>query len=101
MMVRSDNRGRGVGSALLQACVEWAREHGAHKVTLSVFPHNEPAIALYRKFGFEVEGRLVRQWRRRSGELWDLIPMGLALDTTAATPPFDAQPGRPPRTGAP
>jgi RimJ/RimL family protein N-acetyltransferase len=44
-----------------------------------VFPHNERAIALYRKFGFVEEGRRVKQIRRASGEIWDSIMMGLQL----------------------
>lgn len=80
MMVRDGHRGQGIGSALMDACIEWAREAGAHKVALQVWPHNEAALALYRKYGFEIEGRLVRHYRRRNGELWDAIPMGLLLD---------------------
>ena len=80
MAVRDGHRGTGVGSALLDACIGWSRDHHAHKVTLSVFPHNERAIALYDRFGFRPEGRLVRHWRRRNRELWDVIPMGLHLD---------------------
>jgi len=72
-------RGRGVGSALLAEAIEWARERGLHKLSLSVFPHNAAAIALYRKFGFVQEGRRVKQCRRANGELWDLIEMGLLL----------------------
>jgi hypothetical protein len=34
---------------------DWARERGLHKLSLSVFAHNVPAIALYRKFGFVEE----------------------------------------------
>ena len=83
MMVRSGHRGRGIGSALTGACVAWCREHGAHKVTLEVWPHNERAIALSRTFGFREEGRFLRHHRRRNGELWDSIPMGLVLDTTS------------------
>jgi RimJ/RimL family protein N-acetyltransferase len=79
MMVAADGRGRGVGSALLQAAIEWARGHGAHKVALQVWPHNEAAIALYRKFGFEEEGHLQRHYRRQNGELWGALIMGLAL----------------------
>jgi RimJ/RimL family protein N-acetyltransferase len=79
MMVTREWRGRGVGSALVAAAIAWSREQGLHKLTLSVFPHNEPAIALYRKFGFVEEGRRVKQIRRSSGELWDLIEMGLHL----------------------
>ena len=79
MMVAASWRGRGVGSALVAASIEWARSHGLHKLALSVFPHNSAAIALYRKFGFVEEGRLVRHVRRADGQLWDLIEMGLHL----------------------
>jgi RimJ/RimL family protein N-acetyltransferase len=79
MMVARDWRGRGVGSALVAAAIEWGREHGLHKLTLSVFPHNEAAIGLYRKFGFVEEGRREKQIRRANGEIWDLIEMGLQL----------------------
>ena len=79
MLVARDWRGRGVGSALVEAAIDWAREQSLHKLSLSVFPHNEAAIALYRKFEFEVEGRHPKQIRRANGELWDLIDMGLLL----------------------
>jgi len=79
MAVARDWRGRGVGSALLATAIEWARERGLHKLTLSVFPHNAAAIALYRKFGFVEEGRRVKQYRRATGELWDAVEMGLLL----------------------
>jgi RimJ/RimL family protein N-acetyltransferase len=79
MAVARTSRGRGVGSALLQTAVQWAREQGLHKLSLSVFPHNSAAIALYRKFGFVEEGRRVKHYRRTSGELWDSIEMGLLL----------------------
>jgi [ribosomal protein S18]-alanine N-acetyltransferase len=79
MLVDCDWRGRGVGSALVQAAVGWARGQGLHKLCLEVFAHNTAAIALYRKSGFVEEGRRVKQYRRASGELWDSIIMGLAL----------------------
>jgi ribosomal protein S18 acetylase RimI-like enzyme len=79
MAVARPWRGLGVGSGLLGASIEWARDHGLHKLSLSVFPHNAAAIALYRKFGFVEEGRRVKQYRRASGELWDAIEMGLLL----------------------
>lgn len=79
MAVAKEWRGRGVGSALVAAAIEWAREHGLHKLCLSVFPHNAAAIALYCKHGFVEEGRRVKQYRRESGELWDAIEMGLLL----------------------
>ena len=79
MAVAREWRGRGVGSALLAAAIEWAREQDMHKLSLSVFPHNAAAIALYRKFGFVEEGRRVKQFRRANGELWDALDMGLLL----------------------
>jgi RimJ/RimL family protein N-acetyltransferase len=80
MLVAAGWRGRGVGAALLAEGIERARAAGAHKVALQVWPHNTAAIALYERFGFEREGYLRRHYRRRSGELWDAIAMGLRLD---------------------
>jgi ribosomal protein S18 acetylase RimI-like enzyme len=79
MLVDRDWRDRGVGSALVAAAIEWASEQGLHKLSLSVFAHNERALAVYRKFGFEVEGRRSKHIRRANGELWDPIDMGLLL----------------------
>ena len=80
MLVAAGWRQRGVGSALLRAGIDRARQAGAHKIALQVWPHNRAAIALYERFGFQREGRLRRHYRRRSGELWDAIVMGLPLE---------------------
>jgi RimJ/RimL family protein N-acetyltransferase len=80
MLVAAAWRRRGVGSALLRAGIDWAREVGAHKVALQVWPHNQAAISLYERFGFEREGLLRRHYRRRNGELWDAVVMGLPLE---------------------
>jgi RimJ/RimL family protein N-acetyltransferase len=79
MAVAADRRGQGVGSALLEACIEWAKDQGIHKMELKVWPHNEAAIALYEKYGFEREGYMKRHYRRRNGEIWDCVLMGLQL----------------------
>lgn len=83
MFVARAWRRRGVGSALVEASLDWARSMGAHKVALQVWPHNHAARALYRKFGFVEEGLLRRHYRRRNGELWDAVVMGLVLDEGA------------------
>ena len=80
MLVALPWRGRGVGTRLLGAGIDWARDAGAHKVALQVWPHNEAARALYRRFGFAEEGVLRRHYRRSNGELWDAVLMGLPLD---------------------
>jgi len=79
MLVDRGWRGRGVGSALVQAAISRARDQGLHKLCLEVFAHNTAAIALYRKSGFVEEGQRIGQYRRASGELWDSIVMGLPL----------------------
>ncbi|HEX9049199.1 MAG TPA: GNAT family N-acetyltransferase [Anaeromyxobacter sp.] len=79
MLVRADRRGRGIGEALVLACVAWAEGRGAREVVLHVFPHNEAAIALYRKHGFVVRETLPGAYPRRNGERWDAIRMTLAL----------------------
>jgi RimJ/RimL family protein N-acetyltransferase len=73
-------RGQGIGTRLLECGIQWAVDAGAHKIALEVWPHNEAAIALYKKMGFTEEGRLRRHYRRRNGELWDAVVMGLLLN---------------------
>jgi GNAT superfamily N-acetyltransferase len=71
MMVARAWRGRGVGSALVAAIVDWARARGLHKLALGVFPHNEAAVALYRKFGFVEEGGASSTCAAPTAQLWD------------------------------
>jgi ribosomal protein S18 acetylase RimI-like enzyme len=65
-------RGQGIGSALMEELIGWA---GGRTLILRVFPHNERAIGLYRKFGFVAQARQVGVWPRRNGDFWDLIFM--------------------------
>jgi RimJ/RimL family protein N-acetyltransferase len=74
LMVASDARRRGVGRALLDAAVEWARGSGVRKLELHVFPWNEAALALYEAFGFEREGYRKGHYHR-AGEDVDAILM--------------------------
>ncbi|MHB1500383.1 MAG: GNAT family N-acetyltransferase [Candidatus Dormibacteria bacterium] len=49
--------GRGVATGLLAWGESWAREHGLHRLELTVMAHNHRAIRLYQRAGFAVEGR--------------------------------------------
>lgn len=50
--VAASAQGRGVGAVLLQALVDEALRRGAGALLLEVRADNEPAIRLYRRFGF-------------------------------------------------
>jgi L-amino acid N-acyltransferase YncA len=62
-------RGNGVGTGLLAAVVESAEREGLWTLQTSVFPENEPSLALLRGCGFrtvgtrERIGRLHGAWR--------------------------------------
>lgn len=57
MWVLPAARGVGVGSALMDATLAWARGEDFEKVVLQLFGSNHAAIALSLKFGFATEGR--------------------------------------------
>ena len=66
---------RGIGTALLRELVDAADNWlGLVRLELQVFADNEPAIALYRRLGFEVEGTL-RAFALRNGRLMDALSM--------------------------
>ena len=71
MAVPSPWQGKGVGSALMGGLVELA-DNWLHvfRLELTVFTDNERAIALYRKFGFEIEGTH-RAYALRAGRYAD------------------------------
>ncbi|HEX2221348.1 MAG TPA: GNAT family protein [Candidatus Limnocylindria bacterium] len=70
----------GIGSALVRAAQEWAREHGVAKVQLGVFPDNGRAIAVYERAGFVPEGVRRRQYRSPSGGFRDELLMAWFAD---------------------
>lgn len=50
------SKGKGIGAALLQRCINSAALAGYESTWLGVWVENEKAIAFYRKWGFEVVG---------------------------------------------
>ena len=59
-------RRQGVGAALLAELCRRVEDVGVAAITLEVRPSNAPALALYRRLGFVVEGR--RRGYYRDGE---------------------------------
>lgn len=56
--VARERRGSGVGTALLEALIAWARESDIHRLEIRAHSNNPRALALYRRLGFEDEGLL-------------------------------------------
>jgi RimJ/RimL family protein N-acetyltransferase len=79
LMVAKGHRRRGIGRALLEQAVEWARGAKVSKLELHVFPHNEPAIQLYDAFGFRREGYRQGHYRR-DGDVVDAILMAFDVE---------------------
>lgn len=68
-------QGKGIGSRLLAAALDVADNWmNLHRIELTVFADNEAAQGLYRKFGFDVEGRL-RNYAVRDGVFVDALSM--------------------------
>jgi putative acetyltransferase len=89
MAVRDDWQGKGVGTKLLEAALDLADNWlGLTRLDLRVFVDNGAAIALYRKFGFEVEG--THKWfALRGGEYVDAHVMArLKQPPTSENLPF-------------
>jgi GNAT superfamily N-acetyltransferase len=58
MWVAPFSRGQGVGDALVDAVVDWARDRGADRVALAVVETNAQASRLYARRGFEDIGAI-------------------------------------------
>lgn len=75
MAVHDDWQRRGVGSALMLAMIDLADNWLQYtRLELTVYVDNTSALALYKKFGFEIEGTL-RQYAMRDGVLADVYTM--------------------------
>ncbi len=75
MAVRDDWQGKGVGTALMQAAVDFADKWlNLYRLELEVFTDNEPAIRLYQQFGFAIEGTH-RAYAFRDGQYVDAYSM--------------------------
>lgn len=79
VLVRADWRGRGVGRALMTGAIAWAHSSPLEKLSLAVYAHNLPALALYRSLGFHEEGRRVGEYRFADGSMRDDVLMALPV----------------------
>ena len=76
LSIRPDWRGIGLGTAIMQALIDWAAEHrNIEKLILGVWSKNTAAIALYKKMGFVEEGRKIRDVKYANGYYDDCVLM--------------------------
>jgi RimJ/RimL family protein N-acetyltransferase len=75
MIVDAAYRGRGIGRALLDCALAWARANERPALRLRVFPDNERARALYRASGFREVELQPAAIVRRDGSARDAILM--------------------------
>lgn len=71
--------GRGIGRALMEACLECVRQAGYVQAELEVVADNASAIGLYRSLGFEEFGRNPLAFRSRTSGWQELVLMRLVL----------------------
>ena len=57
LCVDESARGRGVGTALMDAAVDWARAQRCHNIDLNVWEFNEGAKAFYERYGMHTMKR--------------------------------------------
>jgi len=72
--VEAPYRSLGVGSKLMADAINFAREsEGLDWIELRVFANNEPALSLYRKYGFRQVGVLTDRFRLEGQSVDDVI----------------------------
>ena len=74
---QAEHRGQGYGADAMRVGLRFAfHELNLHRVCLTVFSYNAPAIALYERLGFAREG-VYREHIERDGQRHDMILYGL------------------------
>ena len=67
--------GLGIGTALMGEILAGAKAAGFEQAELDVVSTNAPAIALYKKFGFETTGIIPHAFKYRDGSYADFLFM--------------------------
>ncbi|WP_212628952.1 GNAT family N-acetyltransferase [Pseudomonas sp. KB-10] len=77
--VRADQRGQGLGPALVQALIERARAANLHVMVAAIESKNAASIRLHQRLGFVTTGQMP-QVGRKFGRWLDLTFMQLILE---------------------
>jgi ribosomal protein S18 acetylase RimI-like enzyme len=80
MGILKEYRGQGLGRALLEKTLTAAREQKLERVELEVYASNFVAVRLYKRHGFQIEGRKQKA-RKLDGSYDDIMVMALLFDS--------------------
>ena len=79
IVVAKKYQGQGIGSRLIEMLIDWCKGNGVTtRIRLDTRTDNTPAVSLYLKFGFVVEGCL-RNQTLLNGKYYDLYIMGMMI----------------------
>jgi len=86
LAVDPDRRRQGIGRRLVRTAIASARTAGVRRLQLAVVADNRPALDLFHREGFSIEGRLIEA-AEIDGRRIDVLAMGLRLETLPPPPP--------------
>lgn len=78
--VEKSHWGKGIGRALIEACIACAGSAGYLQLELEIVCENHAAVSLYESVGFQEYGRNPRGFRSRNSGWQELILMRLELN---------------------
>lgn len=67
--------GHGIGKSLMNAAIKYCDNVGVEKIGLIVVESNKKAVEIYKKMGFEIEGKLIKDRKYIDGTYDDTILM--------------------------
>lgn len=78
--LHQDYHSIGLGTAMTKMVLRLAKEQRLHRLTLQVVEDNKIAVKLYKKFGFEVEGKMRDAFLGEDDRYHAVLVMGKILE---------------------
>jgi RimJ/RimL family protein N-acetyltransferase len=77
--LHQDFHGVGLGTAMTEKGLSLATDQGLHRIGLEVVEDNVAAVALYKKLGFRIEGKMIDAYFGADGKYHNMLVMGKIL----------------------
>ncbi|MFW9959329.1 MAG: GNAT family N-acetyltransferase, partial [Candidatus Odinarchaeota archaeon] len=75
--IHQDFHGIGLGTIMTQNLLALAKEKGLYRIGLEVVEENDAAVRLYKKLGFEIEGRKKDAYYGADEKYYNILVMGI------------------------